>query len=109
MPAIVRPWDDPLRVLSGPNYYDFEPRDPDPIRGAPTQDPWGGVLYFDDNEHQERLETALEVIGVRLLERDFAVFAGSAQDTLSERYLDQVRIVPKPALKHLFGAGESAG
>ena len=108
MVPIIRPWDDPLKALTRPNFYGFEARDSDPVRGAPTQDPSGGMLYFDDGVTWEELQVALSVIGVRFDERDYAVFAGRAEDTVSERYLDQVRIVSKSALAHMFGAGREA-
>jgi hypothetical protein len=108
-PLIVRPWDDPVAVLSGPNYYGFEPRISDPVRGAPIQDPAAGILYFDDGVTWAELEVTLHVIGTRLLERDFAVFLGHSDDPQTERYLDQVRIVQKFALVHLFGAGNDVG
>jgi hypothetical protein len=104
-PMVVRPWDDPLKVLSGPNYYGLEPLQNDPVRAAPTQDPDGGVIYFDQTS-KERLDTALSVMGVRLDEREYAVIQGTAPDPLQDRYLDQVRIFSRGALGHLFGVGE---
>lgn len=106
-PMIVRPWDDPLTVLSGPNYYGLEPLQSDPVRAAPTQYPDGGVIYFEAPS-RDRLETALSVMGVRLDEREYAVIQGTADDPLQQRYLDQARILSRGALGHLFGIGGEA-
>jgi hypothetical protein len=106
-PMIVRPSDDPLAVISGPNYYGLEALEHDPVRAAPTQYPDGGVIYFDESS-RERLETALSVMGVLLRETKYAVIQGSAGNPLQERYLDQVRIVSRGALGHLFGISGEA-
>jgi hypothetical protein len=46
--------------------------------------------------------------GVHLPRKDYAVFAAGAEDPVAERYLDQVRIISKPALGHFFEAGKDA-
>jgi hypothetical protein len=107
-PSVIRPWDDPLEGLTSPNYYGFEVRESDPIRGAPTQYAHGGVIYFDDSTDWAHTNTALMVMGVHLLERDFVVFERNSDDTLTERYLDQVRIMPRSALQHFFNPGPEA-
>src|SRR5580700_6267093 len=107
-PLIVRPWDDPLKVLSGPNYYGLDPPDAHPFRAAPTQEPAGGVVYFDDNVAPEHIGIVLDVVGVHARRTDYAVFAAAATDPPQERYLDQVRIIAKSALGHFFAADEAA-
>jgi hypothetical protein len=107
-PMIVRPWDDPLKALSGPNYYGVDAPDSHPFRAAPTQEPSGGVIYFDDGVTFDRLSIALEVMGAMLRRADYAVFAAEADDPPNQRFLDQVRIVPKSALGHFFDCDEAA-
>lgn len=102
-PMVMRPWDDLATAMGTPNYYGLERYDPDPVRGAPTQDAEGGVIYFDENRTFEDISTALSVIGVRLRETDYVVIAKSADDPRRDRYLDQVRIASRGGLGHLFG------
>jgi hypothetical protein len=105
-PAIVRPWDDPVEALLRPNYYGLEPRDSDPVRGAPTQYPDGGVIYFDERISWDLLRSSLLVMGVRFDERDYVVIAGSATDPVRQRYLDQVRIASRDGLGTFFEVGQ---
>src|SRR6185295_12404965 len=77
-PPVIRPWDDPLKALSGPNYYGFDARNADPVRGAPSQEPAGGLLYFDDSIETPSLLTALQVLGVQLRRRDVVLFQGES-------------------------------
>jgi hypothetical protein len=108
VPVVIRPWDDPLKALSTPGFYGMDALESDPIRAAPSQEPGGGVIYFDDWHDDEVMRSVLGALGVRRHGKNFAVFAGDAEDTQRERYLRQWRIVSKPALGHLFGAGEHA-
>jgi hypothetical protein len=106
-PPLIRPWDDPMAALNRPNYYGFEERSHDPVRGAPLTDPAGGTVYFDDSIKRGDLSTLLRVMHVKDYEKDFVVFAASARDPSAERYLDQVRIMSKRALR-LFGVEQEA-
>jgi hypothetical protein len=107
VPMIVRPWDNPLEALSRPNFYGLDRPDAHPFRAAPTQEPSGGVIYFDHNWPSEHIRATLDVIGVHALSVHYAVFAASADDPPEERYLDQVRIIAKSALGHFFAAEEA--
>ncbi len=107
-PIVVRPWDNPLEMLTRPNYYGFDAPETDPIRAAPSQLGGGGVIYFDDQIGPAAVRALLEAMEVHTIRRDFAVFAGDAGDTRRERYLVQARIMSLPALKNLFGASEPA-
>jgi len=102
---VVRPFDHLGEAMDVPNYYGFEPSSTDPIRGAPTQYPDGGVIYFDAESKWETIQSALLLMGVRLEEREFGAFQGEASEPRRDRYLDQVRIASKDALIQLFGAG----
>jgi hypothetical protein len=102
---IVRPSDGLAQAMRVPNYYGLEAVNPDPVRGAPTQYPDGGVIYFEVDRTWELIEAALRLIGVRLHEREFGVFQGEAADPFRDHYLDQARIVSKDALIGLFRVG----
>jgi hypothetical protein len=106
VPVVVRPWDDPLKALSVPGFYGMDAPEADPIRAAPSQEPGGGVIYFDDGLDDDVMRSVLRALGVHGRRNDFAVFAGDAEDTQRERYLRQWRIISKAALGHFFGAGE---
>ena len=108
VPVVVRPWDDPLKALSGPGFYGMDAPETDPIRAAPSQEPGGGVIYFDEGLDDEVMGGVLGALGVQRWRKDFAVFARDAEDTQGERYLRQWRIISKSALGHFFGAGEHA-
>ena len=89
-------------------YYGLDQHSSDPLRGAPTQEACGGLLYFDDGVDTGMLRNALVVIGVHMPRKDYAVFAAEAKEPVTERYLDQVRIISKGALGHFFGVGTEA-
>lgn len=91
-----------------PSYYGFDKAGPNPILNAPTQQPASGLLYFDDGANLAKLRGALEIIGVRLRDKAYAVFWGATIDTVEDRYLHQVRIVSRAALGHLFRASPEA-
>jgi hypothetical protein len=104
VPIIVTPFG----IGPSPRFYGLDQPSRDPFHSAPTQEPCGGLLYFDDGVGPEQLRGALAVIGVHGPRKDYAVFAASAEDPVAERYLDQVRIISKSALSHFFEAPEDA-
>jgi len=99
VPLIVTPYG----AGPGTGFYGLDAASQDPFHAAPTQDPCGGLLYFNDSADAEQLRGAFAVIGVQDARKDYAVFAAEAKDPVAERYLDQVRIISKPALAHFFG------
>jgi hypothetical protein len=105
VPLIVTPY---TSAPSG-GFYGLDASAHDPFHAAPTQEPCGGLLYFDDAVDLQRLHNALAVIGVHGPRTDYTVFAAQANDPVAERYLDQVRIISKAALGHFFGLGAEAG
>jgi hypothetical protein len=109
VPVLVRPWDDPLKALSGPDFYGFDPPETDPIRAAPSNVAAGGVIYFDEHLSARIVRTTLSAMGVQGARRDFGIFRHDAKDCQRERFLTQVRIVSRSALRQLFGAGDDAG
>lgn len=103
-PLIVRPYGDSPE----PSYYGFDAPGANPMLNAPTQEPGSGVLYFDDGADLKKLRGALELIGVRLVSKTYAVFWDATVDTIDDRYLHQVRLVSKAALASLFRANPEA-
>ena len=82
-----------------------------PILMAPDTQAGSGLLYFDDPSRigdLEKLRGALELMGVYLRSRHYAVFCGTTLDVADDRYLHQVRIVTSSALTYLFKAGSEA-
>ncbi len=107
-PAIVRPWDDPLKVLTSPSFYDVDPPESHLFRAAPTQEPSGGVIYFDDHLEFSEIRTALEVMGATLQRSDYAVFAASADDPPNDRYSIRCGSCLAPRLPISLGAVKQA-
>ena len=96
----------PFGIGPSPGYYGLDAPSRDPFHGAPTQEPCGGLLYFDDCVEVERLRAALDVIGVHTVRKDYVVFGARAEDPVADRYLNQVRILSKSALAHFFETGK---
>jgi hypothetical protein len=85
------------------SYYGFQPARGDPLRDAPLTEPCGGTLYFDDTVGPEELIAALQLIGVYRT-AEYVAFGASSDDTVTERFLDQLRLVTSAALRSLFAA-----
>jgi hypothetical protein len=103
-PPIFQPWDTIESLVQRPNYYAFDPPANDPLEWAPRSLASGGVIYFDDRAGLEKLDAALEVMGVWVDSDQFGVFAEVAQkkDVSKRRFLHQIRIVSSFALSGLF-------
>jgi hypothetical protein len=97
-PRIRMPWG----FVGQGSYYGFDAASAHPMQGAPSTAAEGGVIYFNPYAKRESLESALEVMGVRLNMKTFAVYCASSEDVKADHYLDQVRIVNDEALR-LFG------
>lgn len=108
-PVIVRPGDTLESAFAAPGFYGMDAPSSDPIKAAPTQEPGGGVIYFDDGATDQEIAAMLSLMRVSSLFTSFAVFAGSSENTLRDRYIEQVRIMSHGALRHFFGPfGEDA-
>ena len=82
-----------------------------PILAAPATSRASGLLYFGDPKTPAKLDQlrgALELMGVYLKTKAYAVFWGVTLDTLDDRYLHQVRLVTYGALAHIFKARPEA-
>jgi hypothetical protein len=103
VPVVMRPWDKLESVDQQQSYYGFDAPQADPVRGAPSSDSSGGCLYFNDSVATADLLTALRVVGAYEALDDYVVFGRESEDPQTDRYLDQIRIVQRGALGHLFG------
>jgi hypothetical protein len=102
-PLVIRPWDDPAKALDRRNYYGYDAADFHPVRGAPTTEPRGGVVYLDDDIDGKDLAILLRAMGVLVSLNEYAVFAHESDATEEDRYLVMLRIVCKHGLG-MFGA-----
>jgi hypothetical protein len=101
-PLIVRPWEKLETLERQQGYYDLDAEELDPILGAPSSEPSGGCVYFDDDIDSADLLAVLRVMGVNGGLRDYVLFGAESTQTPDNRYLDQIRIVSRGALTHLF-------
>lgn len=101
-PLVIQPWDKLETLGRQQGYYDLDEPDADPIRGAPSSDPSGGCVYFDDDVDAGDLSAVLRVMGVQDRLQDYVMFGAESTATLEDRYLDQIRIISRGALTHLF-------
>jgi len=113
MPGDLSQWL-PQRADQAPHGEDPEPEryggeypGTGPILEAPGAHAGGGLLYLDDPDRPGALGKlcgALELMGVYLKTKTYAVFWGATLDVMDDRYLHQVRILTHHALSHFFKA-----
>lgn len=101
-PFPIRPWDDPFGP-SPSRFYGYQPSSMHPFLGAPTSEPTGGIVYFDDQPPPDDFETLLRFLRIQNLRNDYAVFMGHSSKPEEERYLTQIRLVAQDALTGMFG------
>lgn len=105
-PFPIRPWDDPLRDDPS-DYYSFQGITGHPIRDASKNEPAGGVVYFGGTPREEDIEALFRLLNVSAHLKDYAAFVEHSLQPIEDRYLVQMRIVSRFALKYLFGALDS--
>lgn len=98
-PAIIRPFGG----MADPSFYGAQGTIQHPIRSAPINDDTGGVVYFNDYVSDEQIGTLLNVLGVRDLAKDYAVFKTLAKAPSEDIYLEQIRLISFGAVQHFFG------
>ncbi|HWP47899.1 MAG TPA: hypothetical protein VNM22_12110 [Candidatus Limnocylindrales bacterium] len=105
-PLLIRPWDDPIKVLSDPpsKYYGYHPGLNHPFHNVPTNEPSGGIIYFDGTPDESDIKALLRLMEVDTRLKDYAAFIEKAQEPVEERYLVQLRIVSRFALRFMFNA-----
>jgi hypothetical protein len=104
VPVVVRPWDKLEDAFQQRGYYGLDAPTGNPIHAAPTSDPAGGAIYFDDGVPGQDVLTALQVMGAHLKLDDYVIFGRESAEPQTDRYLDQIRIIGPGALQQLFGA-----
>jgi hypothetical protein len=92
-------------ALQNDYFYGFHPHSGHPFSGAPVTEAGGGTVYFDDNCKQQDIEALLRVMGVSGHRQQFAAFVQEGTDP-EDRFLTQMRIVSRSALKHMFHVPE---
>jgi hypothetical protein len=102
-PFPLRPWDDPFSS-SPADYYGYQAQTFHPFIGAPISEACGGVIWFDGVPEKADVEAALRLMDVRAGSQRYAVFAAQAENPQEERYLVQLKIVNRFALRFMFGA-----
>ena len=102
----IRPWDNPLsqNYQDPGKYYAYQSRVNHHFLDAPITDAAGGTVYFDGQPGEDDVRTILRLLEVRLSVNEYAVFLGHATHPREERYLTQLRIVSRFALKNMFAA-----
>jgi hypothetical protein len=98
-PAIIRPYGGPPQH----SYYGLDEPQAHPFLNGPLAESSGGTLYFDDNTSVQTLQETLRLMGVYET-LDYVAFGKSSSNPMSERYLDQMRLVTRSALASIFGA-----
>lgn len=103
-PLIIRPYG----RMADPDFYGWHERVFDPFGGAPRNDAQGGILYFDLYAKRDALFIALQLMGVSIDApvADFVAFEAEATDPPEQRFLRQIRLMPRKALTMVFGGDE---
>lgn len=94
----------PYGHAPSPDYYGPAGTIMHPIKSAPINDDAGGVMYFSRHSPPHDISSALELIGFRSLEMDYAVFLSPADNPRDDNFLDQMRIISFDALRHFYRA-----
>lgn len=76
-----------------------------PFTCAPPQDAHGGVIYFDNNITRNDFDALLRIMGLKSCnpKKQYSVFMEESKQPGQDGYLKQIRLVPRFAMKHLFG------
>lgn len=102
-PFPIRPWDDPLRDDPS-DFYGYQGITGHPIKDASKNEPSGGIVYFGGTPGKEDIEALFRLLSVRVNFNDYAAFVEHSLEPIEDRYLVQMRIVSRFALKYIFGA-----
>jgi hypothetical protein len=102
-PAVIFPY----RGMAPDELYGAQASGGDPIKDAPLEDRCGGTIYFE-RAATGALEAILQAMGVRTAMTAYAACAFSSEDTVTDRYLDQIRLFSYPALQGLLRIEKAA-
>lgn len=81
-----------------------------PFTDAPSQEPCGGVIYFDCDVIKDDFEALMRILNVQIVHgngkqsKDFAVFATESVQPLMDGYIAQMRVISKFGLRFMFDA-----
>ncbi len=103
----MQPGDLTKFLPSGNGAYGYQNKKAfNPLKSAPPQEATGGHLYFENAIAEEDFNTLLRITGVKSGEKDYAVFIEESKNPQVDGFLLQMRIVPKFALRFMFGVIE---
>lgn len=91
----------PYRDMASDRYYGSEPSTVNPLKDAPLQDPCGGTVYFETTK-PDHLKALSRSMGLMVNSKSYVAFGFSSRDPVSDRYLDQIKIITHAALSTLF-------
>mgnify|MGYP001560382470 CR=1 FL=1 len=107
----IQPGDLSQSPPNGNGVYGYQNRSGEnPIKNAPSQEPSGGVIYFDNNITKEDFTAFLRIMDIKgaygngSANNEYAVFAAESDNPGKDKYLTQIRIVSKFGLRFMFGA-----
>ncbi len=86
----------------GNDFYGYQAKSLEPIRGDPTHEESGGLVYFGNGVKKEDFEGFLRMMNVRAGKKDYAAFVKESSNPISDRYFKQMRLVSKFGLKFMF-------
>ncbi|WP_169977484.1 hypothetical protein [Tautonia rosea] len=105
-PIPVMPWDSPATALKRTSHLGVQPHSGHPFTGAPSHEPAGGTVYFALRRSPDDFAAMLRMMGVKWLDStDYAAFFRESTDP-ADRYVSQLRVVPRFALKYHFRVPE---
>ncbi|MGE0699531.1 MAG: hypothetical protein AB7O57_10580 [Hyphomicrobiaceae bacterium] len=91
-----------------PAYYGAGNTITHPVKSAPLNDDAGGVFYFSQHMTPTTLVAAFNLFGFRSLETEYALFLATSKQPHEDNFLDTIRIVSLPALRHFYRCDTSA-
>lgn len=105
-PLILQPTDTLESAFDRARYYGFEERAGSPIQRAPSTLAEGGTVYFDRYDAESGFSGVLRILNVPDRWKRYVIFTRQSEDTVSERYLTQMRLVSVAALSQLYGIAQ---
>jgi hypothetical protein len=92
----------------GNGVYGYQSPERIPFLEAPTQDPTGGVIYFENGVKKEDFEALTRILNIGSTKPpyslQYAAFIQESSEPQKDGYLKQMRVVSKFGLRFLFGA-----
>ena len=100
----VQPGDLSKFTPYGNSVYGYQRNSLEPIKGDPSQEETGGLIYFGNRVRKEDFEGFLRMMNIRAEDKDYAAFVQESSNPLEDRYFKQMRIMSKFGLKFMFSA-----